>query len=186
MDPLGNVLVFTTLLKDVDSRRWPAVMVRENLVALIVLLLFLLFGPTVMGVLHIQAAALGFAGGIVLFMVSLEMIFPGRRASLYEPASEGEPFIVPLAIPLIAGPSTMAVLMLMASQQPTRRADWAIALLIAWSCGLVVLLLANRLRLLLGPRGLLAIERLMGMVLLVLGVQMLLNGLQAFLGSLHS
>jgi multiple antibiotic resistance protein len=92
----------------------------------------------------------------------------------------GEPFIVPLAIPLIAGPSTMAVLMLMASQHPGRRADWTLALLIAWSCGTVILLLANRLRTLVGPRGLLAIERLMGMMLLVLAVQMSIDGLHAF------
>lgn len=181
MDPLGNVFVFTALLKDVEPRRRYTVVLRENLIALVTLLIFLLFGPAVMGLLNIHTAALGFAGGIVLFMVAMEMIFPGRRATTYEAGTGSEPFIVPLAIPLIAGPSTMAVLMLMSSQQPHRRDEWAVALLIAWLCGLVILLLANRLRPLLGARGLLAIERLMGMVLLVLAVQMSLNGLHEFL-----
>ena len=185
MDSIGNVPVFTALLKDVEPRRRAAVVLRENLIALITLLIFLLFGPTVMGLLHIETSALSIAGGIVLFIVAMEMIFPGRHGSLHEPVVVGEPFIVPMAIPLIAGPSTMAVLMLMASREPNRRADWAVALLLAWLAGLVVLLLANRLRPLLGPRGLLAIERLMGMVLLVLAVQMSMNGLQAFLRLLH-
>jgi multiple antibiotic resistance protein len=186
MDPIGNVPTFTALLKDVEARRRSAVVIRENVIALATLLIFLLFGPTMMGLLHIETAALGLAGGIVLFIVSLEMIFPNRRVNMHEPTVVSEPFIVPLAIPLIAGPSTMAVLMLMASREPSRRTDWAAALLLAWTAGLIVLLLANRLRPLLGPRGLLAIERLMGMVLLVLAVQMSMNGLQTFLRSLHS
>ncbi|HOQ84271.1 MAG TPA: MarC family protein [Phycisphaerae bacterium] len=180
MDPIGNVPAFAALLKDVDARRRSVVVVRENVIALGVLLFFLLFGPSVMGLLHIEEAALSVAGGVVLFIVALEMIFPGRRAVHSDPASSGEPFIVPMAIPLIAGPSTMAVLMLMASREPARRPEWTAALLIAWSAGLIVLLLADRLRPLMGARGLAVIERLMGMVLLVMAVQMSMSGLRGF------
>ncbi len=179
MDPIGNVPLFAALLKDVDSRRRSWVVLRENLIALVMLLFFLGLGPTLMGLLHIEQPALNIAGGVVLFIVSLQMIFP-RKGGIYETQVDGEPFIVPLAIPLIAGPSTMAVVMLMSTREPQRRLDWVIALLAAWGVGLVILLLANRLRPLFGPRGLLAIERLMGMVLLVLAVQMSLRGIETF------
>jgi len=180
MDPIGNVPAFAALLKDVDARRRSAIVLRENIIALGVLMFFLLFGPAVLGLLHIEEAALSLAGGVVLFIVALEMIFPGRRNGYHDPAVTGEPFIVPMAIPLIAGPSTMAVLMLMASREPDRRSEWIVALLAAWTAGLIVLLLANRLRPLVGPRGLAALERLMGMVLLVLAVQMSMAGLRGF------
>lgn len=183
MDPIGNVPAFAALLKDVDARRRSAVVLRENFIALAVLLFFLLFGPSVLGVLRIEESALSMAGGVVLFIVALEMIFPGRHNVYHDPAFTGEPFIVPMAIPLIAGPSTMAVLMLMATREPNRRDEWVAALLAAWTASLVVLLLANRLRPLLGRRGLAATERLMGMVLLVMAVQMSMSGLGAFLRS---
>lgn len=186
MDPVGNVPAFAAFLKDVEPRRRSAVVIRENIIALFTLLFFLLFGPGIMGLLHIGKEALSVAGGIVLLIVSLEMIFPHRRAAYADPTVQGEPFIVPLAIPLIAGPSTMAVLMLMATNEPERRGAWIIALLLAWGGGVVILLLANRLRPLLGSRGLIAIERLMGMILLVLAVQMTLSGLQMFLRTLNN
>lgn len=183
MDPIGNVPAFAALLKDVDARRRSTVVIRENIIALGVLLFFLLFGPSVMGLLRIEESALSMAGGVVLFIVALEMIFPGRRSSYHDPAVIGEPFIVPMAIPLIAGPSTMAVLMVMASSEPGRRHEWTIALLMAWTAGLIVLLMANRLRPLVGQRALSAIERLMGMVLLVMAVQMSMSGLRLFFRS---
>lgn len=186
MDPVGNVPAFAALLKDVDARRRTAVVIRENVIALITLLFFLLFGPSVLGVLHIEESALSMAGGVVLFIVALEMIFPGRHSSYYDPAVSGEPFIVPLAIPLIAGPSTMAVLMLMASREPERRGEWTLALLAAWTAGLILLLSADRLRPLVGQRGLAAVERLMGMVLLVAAVQMSMSGVRVFFQSVHA
>lgn len=180
MDPIGNVPAFAALLKDVDPHRRSRVVVRESIIALGVLLFFLLFGPSVLGLLHIEENAIGVAGGVVLFIVALEMIFPGRRSTYQEGTEPGEPFIVPMAMPLIAGPSTMAVLMLMASRYPQRRNEWIIALLIAWTAGLIVLLAANRLRPLVGQRALTAIERFMGMVLLVMAVQMSMSGLRGF------
>jgi len=182
MDSVGNVPVFSVLLKNVAPARRPRVIFRENLIALATLLFFLFFGSRLMALLHIESAALATAGGVVLFVIAFEMIFPDRRAARQDaPVDTHEPLIVPMAIPLIAGPSTMAVLMLMVSQQPGRHLEWTLALLIAWLCGTVVLLLADRLRAWLGPRGLLAIERLMGMILLVLAVQMSIDGLREFL-----
>lgn len=184
MDPIGNVPAFAALLRNVPARRRPFIVLREHLVALITLLFFLTFGPTVMGWLHIQAPALSVAGGVVLFIVALQMIFPNRAGHLHESFVGNEPFIVPLAIPLIAGPSTMAMIMLMVTREPHRRSAWLAALLAAWSASLLILLLANRLRPLLGPRGLVAAERLMGMILLVVAVQMTMTGFQAFFANL--
>jgi multiple antibiotic resistance protein len=186
MDPIGNVPVFTALLNDVSDRRRTHIIIRENLVALIAMLGFLWFGPTIMGLLHLQQEALSVAGGIVLLIVSLEMIFPGRKSSYTDPAVVGEPFIVPLAIPLIAGPSTITALMLMVSNEPEHRPDWTLALLMAWVASLVILLLSAQLRRWLGQHAVLAIERLMGMVLLVLAVQMTMTGLLIFLQSLRA
>lgn len=181
MDPIGGVPVFAALLKGVDNRRWSRVVLRENLIALVTMVFFLFFGPKIMGMLHIKEPALNVAGGLVLIIVALEMIFPGRGRSLTSSESESEPFIVPLAIPLIAGPSTLAVLMLMATQYPRQRMEWLLALLAAWAAGLTILLLAGRLHHLLGQRGLAAAERLMGMILIVVAVQMTMTGVGAFL-----
>ncbi len=192
MDPIGNVPVFATLLKDVEPRRRSVVVIRENLIALAALLGFLSLGPLVMGWLHIREPALNIAGGAVLLMIALQMIFPGKSGGMAGglatggSAGEGEPFIVPLAIPLIAGPATMAVVMLMATREPARRLEWAVAILIAWIVGLCIHLLAGRLRPLLGPRGLLAAERLMGMILLVMAVQMALSGFELFVNSFRT
>ena len=145
-----------------------------------------------MGWLHIREPALNIAGGAVLLMIARQMIFPGKSGGMAGglatggSAGEGEPFIVPLAIPLIAGPATMAVVMLMATREPARRLEWVVAILIAWIVGLCIHLLAGRLRPLLGPRGLLAAERLMGMILLVMAVQMALSGFELFVNSFRA
>lgn len=186
MDPIGNVPVFAALLKDIDARRRSAAVIREHVFALIVLLFFLLCGPQATRLLHIDNETLAITGGIVLFIVALEMIFPGRRNVYYDATDTAEPYIVPMAIPLIAGPSTMAALMLMSSSQPERRFEWFVALMLAWTASLAVLLSANRLRPLFSPRALTALERLMGMVLLVLATQMSLGGVRGFVLALNT
>lgn len=186
MDPIGNVPAFAALLKDVDARRRSKAVLREHLFALGVLLFFLVCGPQATRLLHIDNETLAITGGIVLFIVALEMIFPGRRNGYHDAAGDAEPFIVPMAIPLIAGPSTMAALMFMSSSQPERRLEWFVALMLAWTASLTVLLSANRLRPLFSPRALTALERLMGMVLLVLATQMSLTGVKGFVAALHA
>ena len=121
------------------------------------------------------------AGGIVLFLIGIRMIFP-RPEGLLGELPDGEPFIVPLAIPLIAGPSGMAAVMLMGSNEPHRLGEWSLALLLAWAATAAILLCAPLLYRLLGRRALSAVERLMGMLLVAISVQMLLDGLSAYLG----
>ena len=182
MDPLGNVPVFLAALKNVPDNRRRRVVLRELLIALGVLTAFLLAGPLLLQALHISEPALRIAGGIVLFMIALRMVFtPGEEADV---ANHGEePFIVPLAIPFVAGPSAMAAVLLLVSQDPDRKLEWMGALLLAWLVTAVVLEAGNLLHRLLGRRGLLAMERLMGMILTTLAVEMFLGGLKQFLDS---
>jgi multiple antibiotic resistance protein len=185
MDPVGNVPVFVALLKDVEPRRQVYVVGRECVIALAILMVFLLFGPALLDMLHIQRPSLHIASGVLLFLISLGMIFPELHgpATVPEKRGDGEPFIVPLATPLVAGPSTVATLMIFVSRHPERFWTWLAALVVAWALTAVILLLAPALSRLLGRRGLLACERLMGMVLVVLAVQMFLDGLGLFLAT---
>ena len=181
MDPAGNVPVFLSALKPVPPERRRLVVVRELLIALGVLVLFLFAGPTVLQALGISEQALSIAGGIILFLIALRMIFPGQGSPAGDEI-EGEPFVVPLAIPLLAGPSAMASVMLVMSTDPDRWPTWLAALLLAWSASALILLLANRLSRFFGRRGLIAIERLMGMILTAVAVEMFMRGLAAYGG----
>ena len=183
LDPVGNIPVFLTTLKAVEPERQVRVVLRELVIALVVLVLFLFAGRYILTALQISEPSLTIAGGILLFMIAIRMVFPGRGASV-ESELEGEPLIVPLAIPFIAGPSAMASVMLIMNRQPERWPEWLIALLLAWSATGAILLAASTLRRHLGERGLIAMERLMGMVLTTLAVQMLMSGAADFLASL--
>ncbi len=183
MDPLGNVPAFLACLKDVDERRRMRVVARENLFALLILVFFLFCGPSLLGVLHIGRESLYIAGGVLLFLISLGMIFPAQRhieihAERFEDA---EPFIVPLATPLLAGPSTIATVMIFASRPPNGLWQTGAAMIVAWLATATVLMFSPALSRILGRRGLVACERLMGMVLTVIAVQMFLDGLKIFL-----
>ena len=182
MDPIGNVPLFMSYLKDVKDERRARVVARESLFALLILLFFLFFGPTLMSVLNIAQESLYISGGVLLFLISVSMIFPGsvHLGVHSDDQAEGEPFIVPLAVPLVAGPSTMATIMIFASQ-PEPISLWVVALVVAWGLATGILMLAPGFSRRLGSRGLRACERLMGMVLTVLAVQMFLNGVQHFL-----
>jgi multiple antibiotic resistance protein len=173
MDPLGNIPLFLVLLDNVreERRRW--VLLRESLIALAALILFLYAGPYLLSLLQISRPALGISGGVVLFLIALRMIFP-VPGGVFGPTPDGEPFIVPIAIPLIAGPSALATVMLFSTVSSSRW-EWTIAILLAWILSTTILLAATFLRRILRPRGLIAIERLMGMILMTVAVQMLLT-----------
>jgi MarC family membrane protein len=180
LDPLGNIPIFLGQLKPLSSRRRRIVLARELLIALGVLLVFLWGGRYVLDLMHLRQESVSIAGGIVLFLIGLKMIFPSGEGMFGE-APEGEPFIVPLAIPLVAGPSGMAAVMLLGSQEPDRMGDWTLALVLAWAGTAVLLFMATTLYKVLGMRVLVAVERLMGMLLVALSVQMLLDGVVAYL-----
>ena len=181
LDPLGNIPVFLSILRRLPPRRQRIVIARELLIALGVLMLFLWGGQYVLEAMHLRQESVSIAGGIVLFLIGLRMIFPPPEGLMGE-LPEGEPFIVPLAIPMVAGPSGMAAVMLMGSQEPGRMGAWSLALLIAWAATAAILFSATYLYKILGGRVLSALERLMGMVIVALSVQMFLDGIAAYLG----
>jgi len=181
MDPLGNIPIFLTLLKDVPPKRRRAVMVRELLIALAVLLMFLMGGQLILKLLQLRQESISIAGGIVLFLIGIRMVFPPAEGGIFGQAGEGEPFIVPMAIPGVAGPSAMAALLLLTNTQPGRTADWAIALLCAWLATAIILLSSTYLFRWLGESVLTALERVMGMLLIALSVQMFMGGIAAYL-----
>ena len=184
MDPLGNIPVFLSVLKKVQNEsRKRKILIRELAIALIVLLVFLFVGQYFLEWLNLRQEAVHIAGGIVLFLIALRMIFPTENGVMGE-LPEGEPFIVPLAVPLLAGPSTLAMLILLARSQPDRIFDWLIAVLGAWGVTSLIMLSSGKLHKLLGMRGLIAVERLMGMVLVAISVQMLLDGITTYLKAL--
>ena len=176
MDPLGNVPVFLVVLERVAEARRPRIILRELLLALAVMLLFLFAGPTMLRSLGISAEAVAIAGGLVLLIIAIRMIFPLRGSSVMgdDDDDDGEPLLVPLAIPLLAGPSLLATLMLHAGHGNILTHTLP-ALLIAWLASAVILLSSPLLYRVFGTRGLKAMERLMGMVLICISVQMLLN-----------
>ncbi len=182
MDPLGNVPVFNSVLANCEPARRTRIIIRELILALVILMGFLFAGNAILSFLGLSQSSLSIAGGILLFIISLRMIFPGRNGGDVE--EEDEPFLVPLAVPLIAGPSTIAILLLLSSREPERIVDWSVALFLAWLVTAVLLVASPWLLKFLGTRGSRALERLMGMILVIVATQMLLNGIRDFISSL--
>lgn len=180
MDPLGNVPLFLSILKRVPAERRRRVLLRELVFAYIVLVVFLLMGEALLRFLGLQQEAVAISGGIVLFLIALRMIFPGH-GPLAENPLEGEPFVVPLAIPLVAGPSALATLLLLHSTVPSSTLTLLLVVTATWAVSSVILLSSTVLYRVLGERGLMAMERLMGMLLVMVAVQMLMNGFGSYL-----
>lgn len=189
MDPVGLTPVVQGLLRGFTPRQKTKILLRELAFALVILLLFLVFGNMMMKFLRLEQATLSISGGVLLFMVALGMVFPALNV-MHPPkdAGEGEngraqdPFIVPIAVPLIAGPSAMAIVLLHSAQATdnTERFILGGALATAWAISSVVLLLSQYILKFLGNRGTLALERLMGMLLILISVQMFIDGLKAY------
>ena len=186
MDPVGNIPLFAAALRAVPNWKRTRVVIRELLVALGVLIGFLFFGPASLRLMGISSAALEVGGAIVLFLIALRMVFPPDKAPK-EGEMGPEPFIVPLAIPLIAGPGTIATLLLIIGQQHATFAGKSVALaalLSAWAASAIILIAAVRLSNLLGERTMQALERLMGMLLVALSVQMAMTGVEKYVLSI--
>lgn len=176
ISPLGIVPAMLSALKTVDPSRHRQIIIRECLIALGILLTFMFFGQGLLNMLSISIPAMTAAGGVMLMLIALRLIFPTQEKNMRVEIEE-EPFVVPIAIPYIAGPSILATELLMIAQEPERWPVWLGAILIAWTATLVILVLGSDLRKLLGDRGLMAMERLMGMILILIATQMLLTGL---------
>ena len=181
MDPIGNVPVFLSVLKNVPIERRRKIIIRELLIALFILLFFLFIGRYILQSLQIAESSLGIAGGIMLFLIAIKMIFPGVNAMVIHDEVH-EPLVVPLAVPLIAGPSAIAAVILLMAQEPSRWPEWALAVFAAWFISGVILISSEVVGRLLGQRALLAIERLMGILLMLVSVDLILDGMKQTFG----
>lgn len=180
IDPFGNVPFFVSALQQVAPERRRLVVIRELLIAYLVMVVFLFFGDPLLRILGISNPALTIAGGVILFLIALRMVFPMRGREGEE--IEGEPLIVPLAIPYVAGPSVLAMELLLMSDEPGQWATWLLAITVAWAASSVIVLFGSQIVDRLGRRGLIAIERLMGMILVAIAIQMFLTGADIYVG----
>ena len=176
-DPLGNIPIFANALRHVAPERRARVILREVLIAFALLLGFMFVGDRFLSVMSLSGLSLQIAGAVVLFLIALRMIFP--TPAVADATDTREPLIVPLAIPALAGPSALATVMLLVSQAPERRLEWVAALSVTMAVCAVVLVLADRIQRLIGDRVVLALERLMGLILVAVSVEMMIRGVKA-------
>jgi len=183
-DPFGNVPLFVSALANVPlARRW-RVVVRECAIAFALLLLFMFFGRHFLSALQLSEVSLRIGGGVILFLIALRMVFPQPGGVLGDVEPDHEPFIVPLAIPALAGPSALATVLLFSSNETAEVLLHVGALSLVAVVWLVVLLSAERMQRALGARVMTAFERLMGLILTAMAVEMLLAGIRAYLKTL--
>lgn len=177
-DPLGNIPIFANALKGVAPERRTWVIMREVLIAFALLLGFMFVGDGFLRVMGLSGLSLQIAGGVVMFLIALRMIFPPEHGPAPVAAPVEEPLIVPLAVPALAGPSALATVMLLVSQAPERRLEWVAALSVTMAVCAIVLVLAERIQRLVGERLVLAFERLMGLILVAVSVEMMIRGVK--------
>ena len=180
LDPIGSLPIFISVMRNVAPERRTRVALRESAIAFAVLLLFMLTGQAFLGLMRLSERSLEVAGGVILLIIAMRMIF-ASGAEIYAADAKGrEPLIFPLAVPLLAGPSAMATVLLLASRQPERLFTWVGALTVAMLFSAVVLLGADRIRRWIGSSMVSAIEKLMGLVLTAIAVEMILAGLKRY------
>ena len=177
-DPVGNIPIFANALKHVSPERRPWVILREILIAFVLLLTFMFVGERFLQVMNLSELALQIGGGVILFLIALRMVFPPPQTA--DPEQMEEPLIVPLAVPAVAGPSALATVLLLVSQQPERRMEWIAALCVTMAVSAVVLVSAERIQRVIGSRLVVAVERLMGLVLVSVAIEMMLRGIKTF------
>lgn len=185
-DPIGNIPIFANALKHVPPARRPWVILREVLIAFALLLTFMFVGDGFLRVMNLSELSLQIGGGVILFLIALRMIFPPPGAGADQQEIMGEPLIVPLAIPALAGPSALATVLLLVSQAPSRRLEWIAALCVTMAVSAIVLVLAERIQRIVGERFVVALERLMGLVLVAVSIEMMLRGIKTFSQQLTS
>jgi len=179
LDPLGNIPLYLSQLRTVPEERRRYVALRELGIAYLVLLFFFFAGAAFMKLLALDIAAVKIAGGVVLFLIALRMIFPTPDGIFGNSGQNAEPLIVPLAVPAVAGPGALSVVLLLREANPDETLTMLGALSVAWLASAVILAGASRLQRILREEGILAMERLMGLLLVIIAVQMFLEALRS-------
>ena len=180
MDPFGNIPLFISALKKVSPERRKIVLIRELIIALLIMVVFLFLGEWFMRAFGIHSFSLNIAGGLILFIISAKLVFGNEDTSAATDPKDEEPFVVPLAIPLVAGPAVLSIIMILSAQYADK---WTtlLAILIASVINSAILMFSFPISNLLGKRGLAAIERLSGMILVLMSVNMIMDGLSQFI-----
>jgi MarC family membrane protein len=184
VDPIGNIPIFVSLMRRVDPAHRTRVVLRECAIAYVVLIAFVFVGEAVLKLFGLSGTSLTIAGGVILFVIAMRMVFQSG-VELFGNLPDGEPFIVPLAIPSIAGPTAIATVVLFSSAAPQRWPEWCAAVTIAIAATLATLLSAERIVRAVGTRALAAFERLVGLVLTAIAIEMLLRGIEGFVRQLE-
>jgi MarC family membrane protein len=182
-DPFGNIPIFISALQDVPRERRRAIILRECLIAFAVLVVFVFIGDPFLRLLGLSELSLQIGGGVVLMLVALRMVFPSPQG-VFGQTPGGEPFIVPLAVPALAGPSALATVLLLVSRDPSRLWQWVAAIAVVMAASAVVLAFSERIMRFLGERVTLAFERLLGLVLAAVAVELMLRGVKTFVAGL--
>jgi len=180
LDPFGNVPKVLVVLKNIEKRRREQILIRELLIALGIMVLFLFAGHTFLELMHVSQKSLSVGGGFLLLLIAIRMVFPPTAQGAEGDDAE-EPFIVPLAVPYFAGPASLATIAVMGSGEPSERMVWLGAIVLAWFIASTIMFFGSRLAGLIGKRGLIATERLMGMILIAIAVEMLFTGIGEFI-----
>lgn len=177
LDPFGNIPLFMSILKKSDYRSRKKIISRELLIALLVLIVFLFTGRYILNLLDISEPSLSIAGGIILFMIALKMIFIGSE-NIFGDTPDGDPLIFPLAVPFVAGPSAIATILLLMAREPTRWLEWLTALIMAWFFSGIIIIFSDSISNIVGNKVLTAFERLMGMLLTMVAVEIFIKGVK--------
>jgi len=182
LDPFGNVPLLLSILKNIDKKRHKKIIIREMLIGFFILVFFMFFGDIFLNVFHLETHSITIAGGIIFFIISLKMIFPDHSSdNMFASKGSDEPMIVPIAMPMIAGPAALATLLVLAKTNPDQLGGLFTSLLLAWLLTAIVMLSSPLLYKLLRTRGLTALEKLMGMLLLIMSVQMFIDGIRGLI-----
>ena len=175
MDPFGDTPFFIALLAPFSPKTQRFIIIRESLIALFVLLLFALFGNRILHLINISTSTIAIAGGIILFVIAFHMLFPTQE--VIESENENNiPFIVPIAIPLIAGPGVMSTLIIY-SHAVSQKWELVLALFLAWAISTVIYLSLPFIKKIMGHSGINALGKLGGILLIMIATQMISDGI---------
>jgi Multiple antibiotic transporter len=180
MDAIGNINPFLDILKHVDKRRYWKIVGREMLIALGFMLFFHVFGDPLLDLLNLSEITVWIASGIILFIAALGVIYPtDKSVRVSSKRHSQEPFIVPLAVPLVAGPALLATIILFAHIEENQLCSF-LSILAAWAASSLILLSGRTIHRWVGNNGLLALERLFALILVIMATQRIMQGIKLF------
>lgn len=179
-DPLGNIPIFISALRQVPAHRRAKIIIRECMIATMILSLFSFVGKPFLDSLGLSQAALSIGGGLIVLLMAIRMVFPSQEG-VFGTSPGGEPFIVPLAVPALAGPSTLATVLVLVGSNPERMPEWIGVVCLTMLISAIILIFADRIERIVGERTTAAFERLMGLILATMAVQMFLSGITSFI-----